>query len=169
MNKEQEIKEKWSGIKSQPEDSLKQIAKDLYNGLIYTDRHCEGREVMNTFMVLLFMGPKSPESPKYPSENKDIQGQRDNVLYDITQRDKDQKQYEDDMKWYDVEVKYYNEIYIKTIGLIYEYLDSPNRSPMAINGKPIFMSCRFLNIEDTKKMFEYYETYKEIREKADNF
>ena len=41
--------------------------------------------------------------------------------------------------------------------------------PMAVNGKPTFFSGRFLNIEDTKKMFDYYNQYKEIREKADNF
>jgi len=40
---------------------------------------------------------------------------------------------------------------------------------MAINGRPIFMSLRMLNQDDTKKMFDYYDQYKEIREKADNF
>lgn len=35
--RELEIREKWGPIKSQSDDSLKQIAKDLYNGLIYTD------------------------------------------------------------------------------------------------------------------------------------
>lgn len=38
-SRELEIKEKWSPIKSQSDDNIKQIAKDLYNGLIYTDRH----------------------------------------------------------------------------------------------------------------------------------
>ena len=40
---------------------------------------------------------------------------------------------------------------------------------MALNGGPMFTSLRLLNIEDTNKMFSYYETYKELREKVDNF
>ncbi len=58
--------------------------------------------------------------------------------------------------------------YSKDIGLVYEYLDAFT-SPMAVNGKPVFFSARFLNREDTKKMFEFYEQYKVIREKADKF
>jgi hypothetical protein len=57
--------------------------------------------------------------------------------------------------------------YINNIGLIYEYIS--NAGPMGINGKPIFMSCRFLTKEDTTKMFEYFDKYKEIRELADKF
>ena len=33
----------------------------------------------------------------------------------------------------------------------------------------IFMSLRMLNKEDSTKVWEYYEKYKEIRETADNF
>jgi len=53
--------------------------------------------------------------------------------------------------------------------MIYEYWDSGQTSPMSVNGKPVFFSARFLNHEDTTKMFEYYEQYKSIRELADNF
>ena len=164
--RELEIKEKWGALKSQPEENLKKIAKDLYNGLIFCDRQCQN-EIMSVFMVLLFMGPKQPEPPKYPNENSSVANDRDNAIYDVIQRDADQAKYEEDMKWYEVEVKYFNEEQLKSIGLVYEYLSEAG--PMSVNGKPTFFSCRLLNIEDTKKMFEYYNQYKEIREKADNF
>lgn len=119
-------------------------------------------------MPMLFMGPKKPTPPKYPSENKDLQGQRDNKIYDLVQRESDQKEYERLLAEYPYQLEYYEE-YLKTIGFVYEYYSSGNISPMAINGKPIFMSMRILNVIDTEKMFEYYEQYKQIREKADNF
>lgn len=165
--REQKMIEDWGPIKSQSDDTLKQVAKDLYNGVIYTDRHCRGNDVMSCFMILLLMGPKAPTAPKYPSDNKDTQGNRDNAIFDIIDRDAEQVKYENDMAWYEVEYEYYRENMLKSIGLVYEYLDKAG--PMSVNGMPNFFSCRFLNIEDTKKMFEYYETYKEIREKADNF
>ena len=88
--REIKIKEKWGPIESQPDDKLKQVAKDIYNGLVFTDRHCKGHEIQSRFMVLMFMGP-------------------------------------------------------------------------------IFMSLRMLNKEDSQKVWEYYEKYKNIRETADNF
>lgn len=164
--RELEIKEKWGPVKSQPDEDLKKIAKDLYNGLIFCDRQCPN-DIMSVFMVLLFMGPRQPESPKHPNDPNSVQNSRDNALYDVLQRDADQAKYEEDMKWYKVECKYYEEVQLKSIGLVYEYLSE--RGPMAVNGKPTFFSLRLLNHDDTKKMFEYYEQYKEIREKADNF
>ena len=68
--REQEIKEKWGAIKSQSDEALKQIAKDIYNGLIFTDRHCGNSDVSMVFMVLMFMGPKAPDAPKHPNKNK---------------------------------------------------------------------------------------------------
>ena len=47
--RELEMKEKWGPIKSQSEDDLKKIAKDLYNGLIFCDRQCP-----NEIMSVLF-------------------------------------------------------------------------------------------------------------------
>ncbi len=161
------VRETWGPIKSQPDEDLKQIAKDLYNGLIYCDRQCQPHEISQRFMVLLFMGPTRPTEPKYPSEDKDVQGKRDNVLYDLVQREADQNKYEEDVKLYDLAYKMYQEEYLKSIGFIYEFLSQA--MPRGINGGPMFMSARFLNREDSEKMFKYYEQYKEIREKADNF
>ena len=150
-------KERWSFKSDKTDEELKKVSKDLYNGLIFCDRQCPS-SILTTFMVLTFMGP---QSPKNPSDGSNKEDKRDNVIYDLVQRDEDQKLYEFEKEEYS---KYLNEI-----GLIYEYLDTPNRSPMSVNGMPCFFSCRFLSKEETKKMFEYYEKYKSIRETADNF
>lgn len=165
--REQEIKEKWGAIKSQSDEALKQIAKDIYNGLIFTDRHCGNSDVSMVFMVLMFMGPNPPESPKHPNDPNSIENERDNAIYDVIQRDVDQLKYEEDMKWYHIEREYYEKEQLNSIGLVYEYLSAAG--PMAVNGKPTFFSLRLLNKVDTDKMFEYYEQYKQIRETADNF
>ncbi len=39
-------------------------------------------------------------------------------------------------------------------GMIYEYIE--RAGPMAINGMPIFSSCKMVSIEDTKKVFDHY-------------
>jgi hypothetical protein len=57
--------------------------------------------------------------------------------------------------------------YLENIGLVFEYMDKA--MPMAMNGKPIFSSANFLSKEDSGKMFQFYNQYKEIREKCDNF
>lgn len=164
--RELEIKEKWGPLPSQSDEDLKSIAKDLYNGLIYTDRHC-GHDTMSVFMVLLFMGPRVPKSPQYPNDNSSTENSRDNALYDVLQRDDEQAKYEEDMEWYKKECEYYQEHRVKSIGLVYEYLSEAG--PMSVNGKPTFFSLRLLNKADTEKMFDYYNQYKEIREKVDKF
>jgi hypothetical protein len=159
---------KWI-LHNKTDDELKQIAKDLYNSKIFCDRHLSDYDSMEShFMVILFMGPKEPKAPHYPSDDSNLQGSRDNKLYDLIQREADQKEYEKKLVEYDQELEYYNE-YLKTIGMVYEYWDSGQTSPMSINGKPVFFSARFLNIGDTEKMFTYFEQYKSIREKIDNF
>lgn len=164
--REIEIREKWGAIKSRSDEDLKKIAKDLYNGLIFCDRQCEN-DILSVFMVLSFMGPKRPSPPRHPNIPNSTENKRDNTIYDVIQRDEDQKKYEEDMKWYKVERKYFEEAQLKSIGFVYEYLSE--RGPMSVNGKPTFFSLRLLNHDDTRKMFEYYEKYKEIREEADNF
>jgi len=159
---------KWI-LHSKTDEELKQIAKDLYNNKIFCDRHLSTHDrIESHFMVILFMGPQKPEPPKYPSDDSNLQGSRDNKLYDLIQREQDQKEYEKKLAEYPFELEYYNE-YLKTIGMVYEYWDSGQTSPMAVNGKPVFFSARFLNQEDTNKMFEFFEQYKSIREQADNF
>jgi hypothetical protein len=165
--RELDIKEKWCAIPSQPDEKLKEIAKDIYNNLIYTDRHSRPEDISRRFMCLMMMGPERPSPPDYKHKSDNIVGKRENNIYDIIQRDDDQKKYEEDLVWYEVELKYYKEVKLKSIGMIYEYLSKA--SPMALNGGPMFFSLNMLNIEDAEKVWSYYDTYKEIREKADNF
>lgn len=52
------------------------------------------------------------------------------------------------------------------IGLIYEYYSKA--LPRGINGMPMFTSLQILSQEETKKMFTYYNEYKELKEKFQN-
>jgi hypothetical protein len=45
-----------------------------------------------------------------------------------------------------------------SIGLVYEYLEKAG--PRSINGYPIFMSCKLLNLADTAIVLNYYDKYK---------
>jgi hypothetical protein len=45
------------------------------------------------------------------------------------------------------------------VDFIYEYMKEA--SPMGVNGRPMFMSCRALRKPETKKMFEFYNKIKE--------
>lgn len=160
------IKNKWV-IPSHSDDDLKQIAKDIFNGKIYTDRHCNSNEITQRFMVLLFMGPKKPEKPKHPNIPGTIENDRDNAIYDLIQLDKDIITYKENIKLYNIEKKVYQDEYLPSIGLIYEYMDQAGN--LSFNGGPMFMSLRLLNKADTEKMFGYYEQYKELRKNVDNF
>jgi len=164
---EQDWINKWT-INSSTEDELKKIAKDLYNGIIYTDRHCRSSSDVNScFMCLMFIGPDVPKSPSYPSENSTLSGKRDNVIYDIVDREIEQKKYDNDIILYNQEYKIFKKVFLGNIGLIYEYLDQAG--PTSVNGMPTFFSLKYLNISDAEKMFVFYEKYKEIREVSDNF
>ena len=141
---EEKYKQKWES-KSLSDDDLKKIAKDLFNGDIYTDRHCREYEILQRFLPLIFMAPGK-------SSSSDTSEKRDDVIYEIIERE--------------IEEKYYKE-FVSRIGLIFEYLDKCG--PTSLNGGPVFFSCRFLTKEDTIKMFDYYDKYKTLRESVDNF
>ena len=100
------------------EDELKGIAKDLWAGKIFSDRHINSLKddpnvLGMVFMPMVFM---SNETRKKLSNLK--------------------------------------------VSFIYEYLSKA--SPRSINGMPVFFSCRTLTELETKKMFEYYEKFKQI-------
>jgi hypothetical protein len=46
--------------------------------------------------------------------------------------------------------------------VFFEYLDKAG--PRSINGRPIFMSCRWLTQEEWEKVVEYYEKFKRAAE-----
>jgi hypothetical protein len=103
--------------KMRTDEELKQVAKDLWAGRIFSDRNIPSGSdphiVMSVFMPFALMDKKTLES---------------------MQREK--------------------------VDFIYEYLDKA--APMAVNGMPTFMSCRILTKPETKKMFEYYNKFKEM-------
>lgn len=163
----EKVENKWKTVTSLTDDELKEIAKDIYNGKIYTDRHCQNpNDIMSIFMPLIFMGPNKPTVPKHPNPNTGIENKRDNVLYDLIQKDLDQVEYEKNVVLYELEKKDYDK-YLESIGLIYEYISQSG--PICVNGCPTFMSIRFLNKDDTERMFEYYNKYDELRKQSDNF
>lgn len=90
-------------------------------------------------MTLMFMGPQPPTAPHHPNSKESVENNRDNAIYDIIQRDNDQKEYEENLKWYEIEMKYYKEEQLESIGLIYEYRDKA----LAMNGVPMF-TCTYL-------------------------
>lgn len=53
--------------------------------------------------------------------------------------------------------------YLEDIGLIYEYYSEAG--PRGINGKPTFTSLKLLSKGDTNIMFDYYNEYKELKDK----
>lgn len=56
-----------------------------------------------------------------------------------------------------------DEEYRNDIGLIYEYYSEAG--PRGINGKPCFTSLKLLSKADTTIMFDYYNEYKELKDK----
>lgn len=122
------------------DDKLKQIAKDMYNNVIFSslfltehDQHL----ITSIFTAFAFIGP-----------GMDGEDNRERVIGAVLE----QEHYEN---------------WVKEIGMIYENMSEA--LPRGINGYPMFMSCKFLDRKDTKKVIDFYNQYKEIREKADNF
>jgi hypothetical protein len=133
---------KWKHYEYSDEE-LKEIAMDIYNNKIFTNRHLADYEKHMTtsiFMPMLFMVTNSSTSADSRS------GKIDNVLIDAA-RD----EYFAKLGKTEEEV---HAAYIKDIGLIFEYYSKA--LPTAINGCPTFGSVRYLTIEQTDKMNAYY-------------
>jgi hypothetical protein len=159
---------KWKHA-SQTDEELKKVAIALYNNEIFSNKHLDKNDSLERhFMCMLFISPKKPVEPKEKSgENQSTIDKRDNKIYDLLQFQKDYTEYEKAMDEYPFELEDYNE-WLNNIGFIYEYYNE-NQSPMSINGKPVFFSMKLMCKEDTKRMFDFYKKYKEIREEADKF
>jgi hypothetical protein len=91
------------------DDELKQIAKDMWKGRIFTNRHCKDETLLGSIFMSLALGGLN----NLPDED------------------------------------------VNDIGMVYEYLSEAG--PRAINGYPMFMSCRLLSKADTTKVFDYYD------------
>jgi hypothetical protein len=124
---------------------LKQIAKDIYADKIFTNRHLAAHEsglVMSVFMPLMWLLNTSN-----PICAKDRLSKIDAVLVENAR-----EKYFEQLGRPEEEV---HKEYINDIGLIFEY--NSKALPQGINGCPIFSSVRFLTIEQTKQMNEYYD------------
>lgn len=149
----------WTDV---PNDKLKEIAKDIYNNKIFTSAHIRGNEIRSVFMGLMFLG--GPDSDLISiNENDDKVLKRRKKLYNINMMIEREKYFN---KLGTTTNKAYED-WINNIGLVYEYYNQAG--PMSVNGYPTFFSMCLLNKQDAKKIWEYYEKYKEIREQADNF
>lgn len=51
---------------------------------------------------------------------------------------------------------------LNDIGMIYEYLSEAG--PRSTNGMPNFFSLKILSKNETKTVFEHYDTYKQLKE-----
>lgn len=101
---------KWKDLS---EEDLKQIAKDIHMGLIFTDRHISDT---NEYTIkCIFMGISLAT-----------------MRYSITNADE--------------------------IGMIYEYMSKAG--PSGVHGYPFFFSQKIINKEQSKKVWDYYEKYK---------
>jgi len=129
---------KWS-INTQSDDELNKLAHDIFDGKVYTDRHCLNiDEISSRFIPLNSL--KSSKSPKTLSEK------RDELLYEIMEKDIDDKYFDD---------------FIGNIGLIYSYINQA--SPISFNKGPVFYECKFLTKEDTSKLFSFIKNFSEIK------
>lgn len=130
------------------DDELKEIAKCLYHGTIFSDRHLKdyNKHLLPNIFMPLALGA-------FQDISWDMESREGKIINLILG---------------DLEPEYIKrkEEYKKSIGFIYEYVDKAG--PMAINGNPIFTSFNILSIDDTDRMFNYYEKYKELQEKIND-
>lgn len=105
-------------MKKMTDEELKQVAVDIYDGKIFSDRHFSSPEEAQSLISVVFM-PLGMGALKTKKQVADL-------------------------------------------GLVYEYFDKAG--PRAVNGFPMFMSCRFLNKADAKKMFGFFEEYKKLKD-----
>lgn len=126
-------------------DELKELVRGVYDCKIFTSLQCDNM-AMSVFMPIMFIG----SAPLFPTPTGNIRLDRKNKLNHI-----------DAVLVYESETSE-RENYIKSIGMLYE--DYSKAGPMAINGYPMFMSCKIVSIEDTKRFREMYKKYESIRE-----
>lgn len=136
-------------VENKTEKELKKIAIDLFDGKIYTSLELKNEVVERHFMPLMFIYPQPPYSGELTLA--EIRANKIwKILYESVQKEKCTE-------------------FLKSIGIVYEYLNNETTFPRSLNGKPIFNSCKFLSIEDSSTLFKYFDEYKKLREQVDNF
>jgi len=113
------IEEDFRWYNPKKESELKDIARDLADGKIFSDRHLwESNQYLfpSVFMVIALADQRFIDNMQHAE-----------------------------------------------ISFVYEYLK--DSGPTAINGFPIFFTCRMLNKKDSEKMFKYYDKILEMKKK----
>lgn len=138
-NKEYDPAKVWLwDYKEKSDEELKNIAKDMYHNVIFTNMHIRPNDqhlTMSVFMAFALMGPGM-------HSDGEREGAIDNIL--------EEEHYQ---KW------------LENIGMIYEFMEKA--SPRGINGYPIFMSVNMLNKKDTEKVLDFYNKYSELQKKLE--
>ena len=137
------------------EKDLKEIVRNVYDCKTFTSLQC-GHMVMSVFMPALFLGA-APSKPSFPTPIGEIRKDRKNKLLHL----KDLEQWRIDLKQWEDETPQ-REKYLEEIGMLYE--DHSKAGPTSINGYPIFMSCKLLSKDDTKRFLDIYRKYEKMRE-----
>jgi hypothetical protein len=145
---------KWGALpETKTDEELKQLVKDIDKGLIYTDKHVpKHHDIKSTFMILMFLGGSDKKSGDT----------RQNKIYNILLEQEKERYYKELGKTEDETL---SEFY-DSIGMVYEYLSEA--SPTSVNGQPCFFSCKFLNKEETKRFFVFYEKYMKLKEEMES-
>lgn len=128
------------------DEELKDLVRAVYDCKAFTSLQCPDYLLGSVFMVAMFMG----SAPSKPSLSDNNQLNRKNKL-----------QYIEDMLQYEKETPE-REDFFKNIGMLYEFYGK--ELPRGVNGYPMFMSCRIVSIEDTKRFKEMYGKYEKMRE-----
>lgn len=142
------------------DEELKTLAKDTYDGKVFTSLHIREFEqymVGSIFMPILFLGAP-PSKPDFPKPTGNIRKDRKNKLNHFTvtipKWEQEYKEWEDETPL--------RQAFLEEIGMIYENISEAG--PRSINGYPVFFGCKILSRENTKKFIELYNTYVKLRE-----
>ena len=164
-------------LPSRTKKELRQIALDIVDNRIFTDKHMSENECAHllgsVFMPILF-GALAPR----PVKVKCINDTGEDCLevdkeYLIAPLGKTDKEVED---MYFVFIKGASEWFLKErfevvevikpaehVGLVFEYYDKSG--PRSINGLPMFMSCQLLNREDAVTVHDMIVPLMEAKQK----
>ncbi len=132
------------------DDMRKVIIRILNPGIQHWELHLITSALSTIFYS---MNPRSYKQPPSPSIDLSLESKRDNLIYDLVQRETEQKKYESDFKYYSMEKSEYYNTVVPSIGFIYTYRDEDK--------------ILFLNKENSNVLIQYYNHYKSIRLKID--
>ncbi len=129
------------------DDNLRNsILRILNPNLEHWEQHLITSSLSNIFYK---MNPRSYKRPKNHSDSYSLENKRDNLIYDLVERDKEEIEFERDFKYYSMEKKEYYNTVVPSIGFIYTF---KNQNLVL-----------YIKNEDCVKLIKYYNEYKAIR------